>query len=113
MQNNPTRVRWDHFLPSSYNTKTILPSRSSITKTRPKPLPPVRSSNPATKPNQLPNRQSSIKTSILPPIDDNKKNSQHIPIVLVLSKPFYFQEKRNMSKYSIQVHPVRQNYAQD
>ncbi|CAF3901386.1 unnamed protein product [Rotaria sp. Silwood2] len=85
VQNNPNRLRWDHFVTNTSNTKGALPSRQAIAKTRQKPLPPVRSSNSTVKTTHTSNRQTTIKIPALPPIDNNKKNSQNLPIVLVLS----------------------------
>ncbi|CAF0777878.1 unnamed protein product [Rotaria sp. Silwood1] len=85
VQNHPNRLRWDHFVANTSNTKGVLPPRPGIVKSRQKPLPPVRSSNLTVKPSHTSNRQTPIKTPALPPIDNSKKHSQNPPIVLVLS----------------------------
>jgi hypothetical protein len=89
VQNNPGRVRWDVFLA---NPKGASPSRPSNVRNRQKPLPPVRSSNTTSKSSQSSDRQASIKPAALPPIDNNKKTAQNLPIVFILSNFLLFKK---------------------
>lgn len=88
MPSNPHRVRWDLFVTNTSNTKGALPSRPSLAKNRQKALPPVRTSVSTTRTSQSTGRKSSMKPIALPPIENNKKISQSLPIIFILSKFF-------------------------
>ncbi len=90
---NPHRVRWDLFVTNPSNTKGVSPSRSSVMKTRQKPLPPVLNSNLTSKTNRVSDRQTSIKPVALPPIENTKKTVQNLPIIFLLSKFFHFNKQ--------------------
>lgn len=89
MPTNPHRVRWDLFVTNSNNNKGALPSRPPIGKSRQKVLPPVRASNTTPRTSQSVDRQITIKSTALPPIENNKKNSQNLPIIFILSKKIF------------------------
>lgn len=116
MQNNPNRIRWDHFVTNTSNPKGTSPSKIAIAKNRQKPLPPVRNAVSTTKVNQVPTRQGPAKAT-LPPIDNNKKPALNVPVVFVLSEFSISKTKKtNISKhsfsFSLKVHLALQNYAQ-
>ncbi|CAF4211621.1 unnamed protein product, partial [Rotaria magnacalcarata] len=71
VQNNSNRLRWDHFVTCSSNLKSVVPSKPAIAKNRQILLPPVRSSSSITRTRHSTTRQTSVKTSALPPIDNN------------------------------------------
>ncbi|CAF4164422.1 unnamed protein product [Rotaria magnacalcarata] len=85
VQNNSNRLRWDHFVTCSSNLKSVVPSKPAIAKNRQILLPPVRSSSSITRTRHSTTRQTSVKTSALPPIDNNKRSSENLPIILILS----------------------------
>ncbi|CAF1389020.1 unnamed protein product [Rotaria magnacalcarata] len=85
VQNNSNRLRWDHFVTCSSNLKSVVPSKPAIGKNRQILLPPVRSSSSITRTRHSTTRQTSVKTSALPPIDNNKRSSENLPIILILS----------------------------
>ena len=76
------------------NIKGALPLKPSNFRNRQKILPPVRPSNLSSKTTHSLDRKTAMKSSTLPPIDSNKKLSQHVPIMFILSKYFLFCFKR-------------------
>jgi len=101
VQNNPNRVRWDLFVTNTSNTKGTIPSRPALIKNRQKLLPPVRTSISTSKTTQVSDRQTTIKPVALPPIENSEKNSQNLPIIFILSKIFYLQNKNFYFSFSI------------
>jgi len=71
------------FVPNGSPVKTVISTRPQINRSRPKPLPPVHSTHSTGKSTQT--TAINVKPSALPPIDDHKKTSTHLPIIFVLS----------------------------
>ncbi|CAF1202374.1 unnamed protein product [Adineta ricciae] len=92
VQNNPHRVRWDLFVT---NNKGALPSRPPTLRNRQKILPPMRSTNSTPRTSQSLDRKAPVKAPTLPPIDHNKRLSQNLPLLLLLSK---FSALKNENK---------------
>lgn len=90
VQKNPNHVRWDLFVT---NNKGALPSRPALLRSRQKALPPVRSSNPPSKTSQSLDRRTATKSSSLPPIDNVKRVTPTLPIMLILSTPSSLHER--------------------
>lgn len=69
-------------MPNAPATRTVVPTRPQLNRSRTKPLPPVHSNHSTAKSTQ----SATVKPSALPPIEDHKKNSSHLPIIFILSK---------------------------
>jgi hypothetical protein len=92
---NSHRIRWDLFVTNTGNTKGALSLRPPVARNRQKSLPPVRNSNLPSRTSQTLVRQTPVKQAALPPIENNKKTDQNLPIIFILSKFFNFKTKVN------------------